>query len=102
MLAPEKRRGLRFDGHLQHVTGEPTDEPDHRPFDRCRRAAMQHAVDLFLQLNARWYSLHGVDLLRPRANGAVSGLVTRRIPTPLAFTGSLGRHPTMRSCAQDA
>src|SRR5437870_3731733 len=31
-----------------------------------RLVALQQALDFFLQSNARWYSLHGVDLLRPR------------------------------------
>jgi hypothetical protein len=76
VLTTEKGSRLRFDRHLQHVAGEPADESHHRRFTPLRPlvAALQHAVDVFLHLNARWYSLHGVDLLRPRANGAVSGL----------------------------
>src|SRR5262249_30267402 len=62
-------------------------EPDHRwVFGFSHRlAALQHVVDLFLQPNARWYSLHGVDVLRPRSQRSLSVWFTRRIPTPLCF-----------------
>jgi hypothetical protein len=37
MLAAEKRRGLGFDRHLQHVARESTDEADHRRLRRSDR-----------------------------------------------------------------
>src|SRR5262249_19890777 len=65
MLPAKKRRGLGFDRHLQHVACESTDEADHRRLGRSnhRIATLQGALDFCSQLNARWYSLHGVDLL---------------------------------------
>ena len=76
MLPAEKGRRLRFNRDLQHVAGEPADETDHRRpgrFDR-RFAALQRALDFCFQLDARWYSLHGVDLLPTRYQRADSGL----------------------------
>src|SRR5262249_2310329 len=65
MLAAEKRRRLGLDRHLQHVAGESTHETDHRRLGRSdgRIAILKRALDFRFQLNARWYSLHGVDLL---------------------------------------
>src|SRR5436190_13541860 len=90
----KKRCRFRFDGDLQHVPREPTHEARHRRLLRRRRGrrALQQTVDLFLQLHARWYSLHGVDLLRPRFNGAALVWSPGGYQRLFAFTGSLGHH----------
>src|SRR5207249_2104636 len=95
VLSAQKRRRLSFDSHLQHVARKPTNEAHHRGFlrrRRGRRRALQQPVDLFLQPDTRWYSLHGVDLLRPRSNGAASGWLPGGYQRLFAFTGSLGHH----------
>src|SRR5262249_14358377 len=68
MPPPEKRRRLRLDRDLQHVAGQATDEPHHRRFPRRPRrlGVPPPPLPFFSQSDARWYSLHGVDLLRPR------------------------------------
>jgi hypothetical protein len=93
MLATKKRRRLGLDRHLQHVPREATHESDHRRFlGLCRRAPVQQAVDFFLQADARWYSLHGVDLLRPRYQRGSLVWSPGGYQRLFAFTGSLGRH----------
>src|SRR5262249_14373643 len=76
VVTTQKRRRFGLDRHLQHVARESTDEPDHRWLRGCRRqlVPLQHSLDFFLQSHARWYSLHGVDLLRPRFQRSRSGL----------------------------
>jgi hypothetical protein len=76
MATPEKRRGLRLDRDLQHVARKPADEAGHRRFLRRRHSlrVAQHPFDFFLQSDARWYSLHGVDLLSGSASTEPPGL----------------------------
>jgi hypothetical protein len=76
MLPTEECGGFRFDCHLQHVPRKPADEADHRRLGRADRRfdALQRTLDFCFQLDARWYSLHGVDLLPTRYQRADSGL----------------------------
>jgi hypothetical protein len=67
MPASEEGRRLGLDRYLQQVARETTDKPRHRRLLRRRGlGGAQQPFDFFLHANARWYSLHGVDLLRPR------------------------------------
>src|SRR4030095_12115769 len=59
----------------------------------------QQPFDFFLQANARWYSLHGVDLLSAPLLTELSFDSRGGYQRLFAFTGSLGRHPLQQGRA---
>src|SRR3972149_7099303 len=61
-----KLRHLLLDAHLKHVLRHATDESLHRVLSlgfTVSHLSSKHRLELFLHPRARWYSLHGVDLL---------------------------------------
>ena len=93
--AAQERRCFRFDRDLQDVACQLANEPGHRRLGQVpgRRLTAKQALDFFLQSCARWYSLHGVDLLRPRSQRSPLVWFTKRISTPLRFYRSLSTSP---------
>ena len=63
---PQKRGGFRLDRDLQDVLRQLPHKPRHRRLGRRGLGSAQQVFHFFLQPNTWWYSLHGVDLLRPR------------------------------------
>src|SRR5262249_8983253 len=94
MLTAEKRGGLRFDGHLQHVARESSNEAHHRGL----RAAIGSAPSNRPLISSFKRTLGGTlfeALISsgPATNEAALVLVTRRIPTPLCFYRKFGTSP---------
>src|SRR5919109_2939495 len=65
VLAPQKCRRFLLNGYLQNVACQRPHKSTHRCLSGCSLYgfAAKQLLDLFLHLQTRWYSLHGVDLL---------------------------------------
>src|SRR5439155_16536842 len=95
VIAPHERGRLILQRDLQHVTRDLPDEPGHGRF--CRRGVVAHLSaqqlrDLLLQSLARWYSLHGVDLLRLRSQRSLVCWPPGGYQRLFTFTGTLALH----------